>query len=91
MTTEINHQNRDLAESVAAVRDGAKNLFDKGAERAAEIKHAAVDRASVLKHSAMERGGDAVSTIQRTIEERPIAVLGGVFLGGLLLGMWLRR
>jgi ElaB/YqjD/DUF883 family membrane-anchored ribosome-binding protein len=80
MATEINPQNRELSESVAAVREGVKNFIDKGSERAAD-----------LKNSAMDRGRDAFSTIQRTIEERPFAVIGGVFVGGLLIGMWMRR
>jgi hypothetical protein len=91
MATEINPQNRELSESVAAVREGVKSFIDKGSERASDLKNSAMDRASELKNNAMDRGRDAFSAIQRTIEERPLQVLGGVFVGGLIIGLWMRR
>ncbi len=91
MATEINPQNRELSESVAAVREGVKSFIDKGSERAADLKNSAMDRAADLKNSAMDRGRDAYGAMQRTIEERPLAVIGGVFAAGLIIGLWMRR
>ena len=73
-------QTKDIKDIVAGARDGLKEAFEKGSERAA-----------VLKDAAFDRGRTALSAIERTIEERPFAVIGGVFAGGLILGMLLRR
>jgi ElaB/YqjD/DUF883 family membrane-anchored ribosome-binding protein len=73
-------QTKDIKDIVAGARDGLKDAFDKGSERAAH-----------LKDVAMDRGRTALSTIERTMEERPLAVIGGVFAGGLILGMLMRR
>jgi ElaB/YqjD/DUF883 family membrane-anchored ribosome-binding protein len=73
-------QGKDVKDIVAGARDGLKEAFDKGSERAGQFKDA-----------AMDRGRTALSTIERTIEERPLAVIGGVFAGGLILGMLMRR
>jgi ElaB/YqjD/DUF883 family membrane-anchored ribosome-binding protein len=56
-----------------------------------EIVDSARDKAMHFKDVALDRGRDAVTAIERVIEERPLAVLGGVFAGGILLGMLLRR
>jgi ElaB/YqjD/DUF883 family membrane-anchored ribosome-binding protein len=77
-------QSRNIQESI-------KSTIDRGADQAAHLKDAAFERAAHLKDAAMERGRSAFSAIERTIEQRPLAVLGGVFAGGLILGMLLRR
>jgi ElaB/YqjD/DUF883 family membrane-anchored ribosome-binding protein len=93
MATEIPAGNRsvEINESISGARDGVRAAIDKGTEKAAALKNAAMDRASHLKDAAFDRGRSAFSTIERTVEERPWAVLGGVFVGGLILGMILRR
>jgi ElaB/YqjD/DUF883 family membrane-anchored ribosome-binding protein len=82
MATEIGsgNQTKEVKEMVDNARDSLRTAFDKGSEKAAQFKDAAFDR-----------GRNALTTIERTIEERPMAVVGGVFLGGILLGMLLSR
>jgi len=104
MANEIpsGNQTKDIQEQIAGAREGIKGVIDKGTERASHLKDAAVERAGQYKDAAMERashyrdvamdrGKSALSTVERTIEERPLLVLGGVFAGGLILGMLLSR
>ena len=71
---------QDIAGGVHAVTDSVRGLIDRGTERAAHIRDV-----------AMERGRNAISRAQHTVEERPLMALGGAFVAGLLLGLWLRR
>lgn len=93
MATEIptGARSADLQESLNAAKDGLRGAIDKGAEKAAHLKDAAMGRAAHLKDAAWDRGRTALSAIERTVDERPWMVLGGVFLGGLIIGMFLRR
>jgi ElaB/YqjD/DUF883 family membrane-anchored ribosome-binding protein len=79
MATQI-PESAEVKEMVENARDGLRQAFEKGSERAVQFKDAAFDR-----------GRTALSAIERTVEERPFAVIGGVFVGGLILGMLLRR
>ena len=93
MATEIPSGNRtpDIQETIDNARNGLRGAIDKGAEKASTLKDAAMDRASHLKDAAFDRGRSAASMIEKTIDERPWLVIGGVFAGGLILGMLLRR
>ena len=93
MATEIPTGNRsaDLESSMAGAREGVRSALDRGMERGQQLKDAAFERASHLRDQAMERGRTAMSAIERTIDERPLMVLGGVFAGGLILGLLLNR
>lgn len=93
MATEIPtaNQTREIQETIASTRDTIKSAIDKGTERAAQMKDAAMERASHLKDAAFDRGRTALASVERVIEERPLAVLGGVFAGGLILGLLLSR
>ena len=93
MATEIpgGNQAREIQESIADAREGIRGAIDRSAERASQLKDAAFERASHFKDAAMTRGRSALSSVERTIEERPLMVLGGVFAGGLILGMLLSR
>jgi len=93
MATEIPTSNltREAQETLSSARDSLRSALDRGAETASHLKDAAMDRASHLKDAAFARGRSTYSTIERVIDERPFAVIGGVFLGGLVLGFLLRR
>jgi ElaB/YqjD/DUF883 family membrane-anchored ribosome-binding protein len=93
MATEIptGARSADIQESLNAAKDGLRGAIDKGAEKASHFKDAAMDRASHLKDVAWDRGRTAFSAIEKTFDERPWMVLGGVFVGGIILGMMLRR
>jgi len=93
MATEISggNQTRDVQDAITGVKEGVRSAVETGRERAAAFKDAAMDRASQLKDMAYDRGRTALSSVERTIEERPLMVLGGVFAGGLILGLLLSR
>jgi ElaB/YqjD/DUF883 family membrane-anchored ribosome-binding protein len=93
MATEIRGGNTsaDMQEAISGAKDGLRTALDTGRERAAQLKDAAFDRASQFKDAAFDRGRTALSSIEQTIEERPLMVLGGVFAGGLILGLLLSR
>ena len=100
MANEIppGNQTREIQEGLAGARDGLRTAIDRGADRARELKDAAMDRATHLREVATERaamlrerGRDAWGSVERVIDERPLAVPGGVFVGGIILGMLLRR
>ena len=82
MATEIGtgNQTKEVKEMVDNARESIRTAFDRGSEKAAQFKDAAFDR-----------GRTALTAIERTIDERPLAVIGGVFVGGLVLGMLLSR
>jgi ElaB/YqjD/DUF883 family membrane-anchored ribosome-binding protein len=93
MATQVptGNQSRDVQETIEGAREGLRHALDRGSERAAHLKDAAFERASHYKDIAMERGRSALSTIERTIDERPFMFMGGVFLGGIVLGFLLSR
>ena len=93
MATEIpsENQTREIQETIASKRDQIKHAIDRGTERAHHLKDAAMERASHMKDAALDRGRSALSRVETVIEERPLAVLGGVFAGGLILGFLLSR
>ena len=93
MATEIagGNQSRDIADAVQGAKEGLRSALDSGRERAAHLKDAAMERATQFKDAAFDRGRSALSSVERTIEERPLMVLGGVFAGGLILGLRLAR
>lgn len=93
MATEIptGNQTREIQDTIASTRDTIKGAIDRGTEKAAHFKDVAMERAAHLKDAAMERGRSALSRVEHVIEERPLAVLGGVFAGGLILGLLLSR
>ena len=83
--------NNELNEDISAVRDSAKALFDKGAEKASQLGSQISQRASHLSEQAMERGRSAVGTLERSIGEHPVIAIGTAFVGGLLLGALIMR
>lgn len=93
MATEMptGNQTREIQDTISSTRDSIKSAIDKGTERASHLKDAAMERASHLKDLAYDRGKSALASVERVIEERPLAVLGGVFAGGLILGFLLSR
>ena len=93
MATEIptGNQTREIQDTITNTRESIKGAIDRGAEKAVHLKDAAMERASHLKDAAFDRGRSALANVERVIEERPIAVLGGVFAGGLILGFLLSR
>ena len=93
MGTEIPTGNRsgDIKETLDAAGNGMRSAFEKGTEKASHLKDAAFERASSLKDAAIGRGRSTFAMIERAVDERPWAVLGGVFVGGIILGMFLRR
>jgi ElaB/YqjD/DUF883 family membrane-anchored ribosome-binding protein len=77
----------EFTEDVNAVRDSAKALFERGTERATELRQ----RASQLGEEAIQRGRDAVGTLERSIGDHPVIAIGTAFVGGLLIGALLMR
>jgi ElaB/YqjD/DUF883 family membrane-anchored ribosome-binding protein len=77
----------EYTEDVNAVRDTAKALFERGTERATELR----ERASRIGEDALARGREAVGTLERSIGDHPVIAIGTAFVGGLLLGAILLR
>jgi ElaB/YqjD/DUF883 family membrane-anchored ribosome-binding protein len=81
MATEITGGNaRDVQEALSTAKESLRSAYDSGRERAAHYRDV-----------AMERGRNALSTAERTIQDKPLIVLGCVFAGGLMLGWLLSR
>lgn len=93
MATEIPvpHQPPEVKEAISTARAKLTDAYSKGADKASHLKDAALERAGRYKDVAFDKGRSAISMIEQTIEERPFAVLGGVFLGGLVIGFLMRR
>ena len=83
--------NNELNEDISAARDSAKAMFERGAEKANELRHQIGERASQLSEQALSRGRDAVGTLERSIGEHPVIAIGTAFVGGLLIGALLAR
>ena len=83
--------NNELNEDISAVRDSAKALFERGAERASELKSQISERASQIGDQAMQHGRSAVGTLERSIGEHPVIAIGTAFVGGLLIGALIIR
>lgn len=77
----------EYTEDVNAVRDTAKALFERGTERATELRQ----RASQIGEDVLARGRDAVGTLERSIGDHPVIAIGTAFIGGLLLGALIMR
>jgi len=82
MATEMTggNQARDVQEAITSAKESLRHAYEGGRERAAH-----------LRDVAMERGRNALSTAERTIQDKPLIVLGCVFAGGLMLGWLLSR
>ena len=93
MATEIPVPNQpaEVKEAISHARASLRDAYSKGADKAGQLKDAAMERAGRYKGLAFDKGKSAISMIEQTIEERPFAVLGGVFLGGLVIGFLMRR
>jgi ElaB/YqjD/DUF883 family membrane-anchored ribosome-binding protein len=88
MTTSTIDQAQD---TLSAVRAKADELKGAALHRASEIKDAVASRASSLKDDVVVRAGDARGAIERLVQERPYAVMGGVLVAGLAIGLLMRR
>jgi len=77
---------KDRAESVRrTVGDKAQHV----SERAGELTHEVQERAGELKGSAKERAREARGGLDRMVHENPLALVAGVAVIGLALGMLL--
>jgi len=77
----------EFTEDVNAARDTAKQLFERGTERAHELRQ----RAGEIGEQAIARGRSAVGTLERSIGDHPVIAIGTAFVGGLLIGALLMR
>lgn len=93
MTSEIPvaNQHPEVKEAITTARASLRDAYSKGADKAVQLKDAALERAGRYKDVALDKGRSAMSMIEQTIEERPFTVIGGVFLGGLIIGFLMRR